>query len=55
MKIKEVFEMVKRNISLNERKKEIITKTLILHERKSSCYGKALVLNFSEMGNMVFF
>ena len=36
-------------------KKEIITKTWILHERKSSYYGKVLVLNFSEMGNTVFF
>ena len=47
--------MVKRNISLYERKKEIITKTWIFHERKSSYYEKVLVLNFSEMWNTVFF
>ena len=50
-----VFKMVEKNISFYERKKEIITKTWILHERKSSYYGKVLVLNFSEMGNTVFF
>ena len=47
--------MIKRNINFYERKKEIITKTWILHEKKSSYYGKVIVLNFSEMGNTVFF
>ena len=47
--------MVKRNIRFYETKNEIVTKTWILHERKSSYYVKVLALNFSEIGNTIFF
>ena len=47
--------MVTRNTSFYEREKAIITKVWILHEKESSYYGKILVLNFLEIGNLVFF